>query len=140
MTEENYTPVYAMKKGILSKLTFLNQAPPDELVYDSMKDADATVNSRLSRYSLPTFKRKDNIPDVLVTAANYYAVSNILQAIYGKEDRSTNEVGYYEKAENLMSDYVNQMLAESDDSHLESLSPYGISQSPDAFELGLLHR
>ena len=144
MTEEtSYTPVYANKKGIVLKLSFLNQLPDDEAICDAIGDGDETVNSRLMRNNLPTFKAGDNIPKVLTTAANYYAISNILQSVYGKDDRSSNEEGWYNKAESLMNDYIQQKLIEQEGiegSVLEELSPYGISQSPDAFELGLLHR
>lgn len=142
MTEENtsYTPIYAIKDDIIARIGFLQQPPKDELVESVMRSADDTVNSRLARHSLPTFKENDVIPNTLKTAANYYAISDLLQSIYGKDDRSSNEEGFYQKAENLMMDYINQMLVEEEDKSLEKLSPYGISQSPDAFDLGLLHR
>lgn len=142
MTEENtsYTPIYAIKDDIVARIGFLQQPPKDELLESVMRSADDTVNSRLARHSLPTFKENDTIPNTLKTAANYYAISDLLQSIYGKDDRSSNEEGFYQKAENLMMDYINQMLVEEEDKSLEKLSPYGISQSPDAFDLGLLHR
>lgn len=142
MTEENtsYTPIYAIKDNIMARIRFLQQPPKDELLESVMRSADDTVNSRLARHSLPTFKENDEIPNTLKTAANYYAISDLLQSIYGKDDRSSNEEGFYQKAENLMMDYINQMLVEEEDKSLEKLSPYGISQSPDAFDLGLLHR
>ena len=143
MTEKitPYTPIYANKKEILARVGFLQQTPPNELLESVMKSGDDTVNSRLSSQNLPIFtERTDEIPNVLQTAANYYAISDLLQSIYGKDDRSSNEEGFYRKAENLMTDYIQQMLVEEQDKSLEKLSPYGISQSPDAFELGLLHR
>lgn len=143
MTEEitPYTPIYAVKEDILTRIGYLQQSPDDDLVESVMKSADDTVNSRLARHSLPTFQEStEDIPNVLKTAANYYAISDLLQSIYGKDDRSSNEEGFYQKAENLMMDYIQQMLVEEEDKSLEKLSPYGISQSPDAFDLGLLHR
>lgn len=141
MTEETYTPIYAVKEDILTRVGYLNQTPKEELITSVMKSADNTVNSRLSNNSLPTFENGDEIPDVLKTAACYYAVSDLLQSLYGKDDRSSNEKGFYDKAESLMNDYINQMLIElQDDNALEKLDPYGISQSPDAFDLGLIHR
>ena len=146
MTEEitPYTPIYAIKEDILARIGFLQQAPKEELLESVMRSADDTVNSRLARYNHHTFQDIGDIPNVLQTAANYYAISDLLQSIYGKDDRSSNEEGFYQKAENLMMDYIQQMLLEeenqsssSDDSNS---SLYGISQSPDAFDLGLLHR
>ena len=143
MTEQitPYTPIYANKNEILARVGFLQQTPPNELLESVMKSGDDTVNSRLSSQSLPIFTEcTDEIPNVLQTAANYYAISDLLQSIYGKDDRSSNEEGFYRKAENLMMDYIQQMLVQEEDKTLKELSPYGISQSPDAFELGLLHR
>ena len=144
MTEKtSYTPVYAVKSRIMARLSFLNQPPKDDLLYDSMEAADDTVNSRLTKNNLPTLKNGDDIPKVLQTAANYYALSDILQSIYGKDDRSSNEEGYYYKAESLVNDYIQQKLVElegTEGTTLDTLSPYGISQSPDAFDLGLIHR
>lgn len=141
MTEENsYTPIYAIKEDILIRVGYLQQTPKDELLDSVMKSADDTVNSRLAEHTLPIFTLEDEIPTVLRTAANYYAISDLLQSLYGKDDRSSNEEGFYQKAERMMSSYIQQMLVQEEDKALKELSPYGISQSPDAFELGLLHR
>lgn len=135
-----YTPIYA-DESIIKELTkFVGQDPSNDLLDAVMKNGDRTVNSRLSRHSLPTYADEDtNIPDVLKLCANYYAVSDLLQSVYGKDNRSSNEEGFYQKAESLINDYINQMLVELEDNVLEEQSPYGYSQSPDAFELGLLH-
>ena len=146
MTEELnnnglYESTFSEEESILALTAFVGQTPSDNLLGTVMKNADNTVKSRLARHSLPI---PDSIPEILKTAANYYAVSDLLQAIYGKDDRSTNEQGFYTKAENLMNDYIEQQLVElerTEGNELEqALSPYGFSQSPDAFELGLLHR
>lgn len=144
MTEKitPYTPIYAIKDDILAKIGFLQQTPKSELLGSVMKSADDTVNSRLARHNLPIFKEcTDEIPNRLQTAANYYAISDLLQSIYGKDDRSSNEEGFYQKAENLMMDYIEQRLVEDESQSEDSNSSlYSISQSPDAFDLGLLHR
>ena len=146
MTEELnnnglYDSIFAEEESILSLTAFVGQTPSDNLLGTVMKNADNTVKSRLAKHSLPI---PEPVPGILKTAANYYAVSDLLQAIYGKDDRSTNEQGFYTKAENLMNDYVEQQLVElerAEGNELEqALSPYGFSQSPDAFDLGLLHR
>ena len=144
MTEEiipTYISIYAVKESILARVGYLPQPPQEALVNDVMKSADDTVNGKLASYGLPTFNEDSNdVPEVLVTAANYYAISDLLQSLYGKDDRSTNEEGFYQKAENLMSNYIQQQLDVLADTALKEKSPYGFSQSPDAYDLGLLHR
>ena len=136
-----YNPIYANEKNIRELIKFVGQEPSEELIGIAMQNADATVNSRLSRHSLPTYtETTSKIPQVLSTAANYYAVSDLLQVVYGKDDRSTNEQGFYSKAENLLTDYIEQQLVELADKELKEQSPYGYSQSKDAYDLGLIHR
>ena len=145
MTEQRYSPIYSKESTIKELTKFLGQTPSNDLLDVVMENADNTVNNRLSRHSLPTYSSQDNgenstIPGVLRTAANYYAVSDLLQAIYGKDDRSTNEQGFYKKAEDLLDNYIEQQLVELEDTALKEQSPYGYSQSRDAYDLGLLHR
>ena len=145
MAEQRYSPIYSNESAIKELTKFVGQTPSDSLIDTVMKNADNTVNSRLARHCLPTYTsgnagQNSTIPGVLTTAANYYAVSDLLQAIYGKDDRSTNEQGFYTKAENLLNDYIEQQLVELEDTALKEQSPYGYSQSPDAYDLGLLHR
>ena len=144
-TEERYTPIYASESSILELTKFIGNTPSDSLLDTVMENGDNTVNSRLSRHSLPTYTSENVteetvIPGVLKLCANYYAVSDLLQSVYGKDDRSTNEEAFYQKAENLITDYINQQLVELADTELKEQSPYGFSQSPDAFDMHLLHR
>lgn len=147
MTEDRYSPIYSNESAIKELTKFVGQEPSNNLLDTVMQNADSTVNSRLARHSLPTYTAQDNdensdsvIPGVLTTAANYYAVSDLLQTVYGKDDRSTNEQGFYSKAENLLNDYIEQQLVELECTELKEQSPYGYSQSLDAYDLGLLPR
>ena len=147
MTEQRYSPIFSNESAIKELTKFVGQEPSNDLLDTVMKNADNTVNSRLARHMLPTYtseNRNENstvkIPEVLTTAANYYAVSDLLQTVYGKDDRSTNEQGFYTKAENLLNDYIEQQLVALADNELKEQSPYGYSQSKDAYDLGLLHR
>ena len=135
-----YNPIYSDETTIKELTKFIGNKPSDSLLETVMKNGDNTVNSRLSRHSLPIYASDDVIPGVLKLCANYYAVSDLLQAVYGKDDRSTNEEAFYQKAENLITDYINQQLVELADTELKEQSPYGFSQSPDAFDMHLLHR
>lgn len=136
-----YNSIYSDESAIKELTKFVGQEPSDALLKTVMKNADNTVNSRLARHSLPTYTNKDtDVPEVLEAAANYYAVSDLLQTVYGKNDRSTNEQGFYTKAENLLNDYIEQQLVALAETALKEQSPYGYSQSKDAYDLGLLHR
>ena len=143
--EERYTPIYASESSILELTKFIGNTPSNDLLDTVMENGDNTVNSRLSRHSLPIYTSENVtdetvIPGVLKLCANYYAVSDLLQSVYGKDDRSTNEEAFYQKAENLITDYINQQLVELADTKLKEQFPYGFSQSPDAFDMHLLHR
>lgn len=139
MEEVNYTPVYANENDIRSRITFLQQPPKNELIHSSMKSGDSIVSGMLGENNIPVYHRGDDIPSMLQTAACYYAISDILRSLYGKDDRSSNEKGYREDADSLMYSFIQQMKVQ-DEKVMDDLDPYGISQSPDAFELGLLHR
>lgn len=137
--------IYSEESSILQLAKFVGNPPSRDLLNTVMNNADNTVNSRLARPGLPTYTSENitpltKIPEVLKTAANYYAVSDLLQAIYGKDDRSTNEQGFYTKAENILNDYIEQQLVLLADTELKEQSPYGYSQSCDAYDLGLIHK
>ena len=74
------------------------------------------------------------------TAANYYAASDILQSLYNGEERSGNEQAYYQKADELIHNYIDLQLDALAATELKYKSPYGVSQSPDPYELGILRR
>ena len=139
MDEINYTPVYADKNMILSQITFLQQQPKEDTVLSGMANADSIINSKLGENNIRVYHQGDDVPAILRTAACYYAISDILRPLYGKDDRSSNEKGYREDADSLMYSFIQQMKVQ-DEKVMDDLDPYGISQSPDAFELGLLHR
>lgn len=133
----SYNPTYAVQSTITTMIKYVGDDLDSELVAVAMENADATVNSRLAAYDLP---QPAQIPSALTLAANYYAVSDILQSLYGDDSRSSNEQAYYEKAEQLMREYIQITLSDLAETDLKNNSPYGISQSEDAYELGLLHR
>ncbi len=133
----SYNPTYAVQSTITTMIKYVGDDLDSELVAVAMENADATVNSRLAAYDLP---QPEQIPSALTLAANYYAVSDILQSLYGDDNRSSNEQAYYEKAEQLMREYIQITLSDLAETDLKNNSPYGISQSEDAYELGLLRR
>ena len=53
--EERYTPIYASESSILELTKFIGNTPSNDLLDTVMENGDNTVNSRLSRHSLPIY-------------------------------------------------------------------------------------
>ena len=129
---------YADETNVRALIKYAGDDADDDLIDVALANADATVKSRLSQHNIP--EPTDDLPLVLITAATYYAVSDILQSLYNGEERSGNEKGYYEKAESLLNDYIALQLDALATTALKFKSPYGVSQSPDPYQLGILRR
>ena len=129
---------YADETNVRALIKYTGDDADDDLIDVALANADATVKARLSQHNIP--EPTDNLPLVLITAGTYYAVSDILQSLYNGEERSGNEQGYYEKAESLINDYITLQLDILSNTDLKYKSPYGVSQSPDPYQLGILRR
>ena len=131
---------YANADNVKPLIKYTGDDADDDLIAIACNNADATIVARLSQYNIPEPPSGNDLPIHLVTAGTYYAVSDILQSLYNGEDRSGNEEGYYEKAESLIKNYIDLQLDLLSDNSLKYKSPYGVSQSPDPYELGILRR
>lgn len=142
MSNENeYTPIYPVLSDVQAMVKYEEDDLSTDLFTTSMKNADATIQAELSANRLPIFNNdSSNIPVMLVTAGNYFTVSDIHQALDGTDDRSSNEEGYYQKGMRLLNAYIQQMLDELATTELKMKSPYGSSKSPSADQLGLRRR
>lgn len=140
MSNENYVPIYPVLSDVKAMVKYEEDDLSTDLFNTSMKNADGTIQAELLSNRLPIFTNEDNIPLMLVTAGNYFAVSDIHQALDGTDDRSSNEEGYYEKGMRILNAYIQQMLDELATTELKSKSPYACSQSPDAYQQGLRRR
>lgn len=109
-----------------------------DLMQLACENADALIRSRLSQYNIPV--PEDDVPDELELAGRYYAVSDILQSLYAGEERSGNEKAYFDKAESLLTNYVESKLESMANDELKYKSPIGVSQSPDPYQAGILRR
>lgn len=130
---------YTDPNNVRAMLKYTGDDADDDLINIACFNADATVRSKLQKYRIPE-PDQDNIPIELQTAGNYYAVSDVLQSLYNGEDRSTNEKGYYEKADELIHNYIELQLDVLAATELKYKSPIGVSQSPDPYQLGILRR
>ena len=135
----SHTNIYSNATSVRSLIKYTGDDADDDLVFLACDNADATVKSKLSKFRIPEPDPND-IPVELKTAANYYAVSDILQSLYSGEERSGNEEAYYIKADELIHNYIDLQLDALAESELKFKSPYGVSQSPDPYQLGILRR
>lgn len=130
---------YADQNNVTKVIKYTGDEADNDLIQLACTNADATIKSKLSKYRIPE-PDQNNIPAELTTAATYYAVSDILQSLYTGEERSGNEQAYYQKADELIHNYIDLQLDALADTELKYKSPYGVSQSPDPYELGILRR
>lgn len=130
---------YADVDNVSALIKYTGDHADDDLISVACDNATATIIARLSQYNIPE-PPDDDLPVELTTAGTYYAVSDILQSLYNGEDRSGNERAYYEKAESLIMNYIDRQLDVLRESALKYKSPYGVSQSPDPYQLGILRR
>lgn len=139
MTETDDKITYADDVSVRALIKYTGDQADDDLINLACTNADATVKSKLSKFRIPE-PLQDDIPIELSTAANYYAVSDILQSLYSGEERSGNEEAYYIKADELIHNYIDLQLDALAATELKYKSPYGVSQSPDPYQLGILRR
>lgn len=143
LTEENANEetsnIYSDVDKVRALVKYTGDEADDDLFQIACDNADATVKSKLSKFRIPE-PDSSNIPVELHTAANYYAASDILQSLYSGEERSGNEQAYYQKADELIHNYIDLQLDALAATELKYKSPYGVSQSPDPYELGILRR
>lgn len=134
----SYENIYPVESDIRAMVKLTDDSLTDDLIEVSMKNADNTINNALDEYDLPTYKHEDeDIPNVLVTVGNYLAVSDIHQALDGTDDRSTNELGYNEKAMDMLDRYIRGQCEQLATTLLNQKSPYASSKSPSARQLHL---
>lgn len=141
LSNENYIPIYPVLSDVKAMVKYEEDDISTDLFNTSMKNADGTIQAELLSNRLPIFNSEsNNIPLMLTTAGNYFAVSDIHQALDGTDDRSSNEEGYYEKGMRILNAYIQQMLDELATTDLKMKSPYASSKSPSADQLGIRRR
>ena len=100
--------VYCTQSDVEPLVKFIDDEASTDL-YESVCDkADSWINSRLIMNSLHTFEVTDDIPELLITSASYYAVSDIVLALYQGEDMLTQYDIWFQKAEDMINSYVTQ--------------------------------
>jgi hypothetical protein len=79
-----------------------------EIVEEALTSADDFINSKIDEQSVPSIT-----PRALVSAANYWAKMEILDAFYNtEEDRSPTAITYEEKARERLDQYIKENPAQ----------------------------
>ncbi len=105
--------VYANKSDVEPHVKFIDDDVSDDLYTAVLKKADDWVNARLlasslSIWTLTPGTDEKPIPSLLNTAAAYYAVSDIVLALYQGEDMLTQYDIWFKKAEDMLTAYITQ--------------------------------
>ena len=100
--------VYCTQSDVEPLVKFIDDDASTDLFDDVCDKADSWINSRLIMNSLHTFEITDDIPELLTTAASYYAVSDIVLALYQGEDMLTQYDIWFQKAEDMINSYITQ--------------------------------
>lgn len=112
-TEEENTPAYTGKycdsDNVLALFEDISDDPSSALLTVAIDNTEAWIESNLKRHYVP-IPEEVNIPQTLKTIAIYYASSDILMSLYHGEDYQNLMDYWFEKAQDLLDDYINAYL------------------------------
>ena len=126
--------IYASQSDVEPLIKFISDTASTELYDSVLLNADSWVNARLLSNSLKTFDIVDDTPDLLRTAAVYYAASDIILALYNGEEMPTQYDTYFNKAEAMLEAYITQMKTELAESDLKKFNPVKHSKSQSYYQ------
>lgn len=110
-TNDEPTPVHAGKycnsDDVLALFEDISDDPSTALLTVAIDNTEAWIESNLKRHYVPI---PVNIPQTLKTIAIYYASSDILMSLYHGEDYQNLMDYWFEKAQDLLDDYINAYL------------------------------
>lgn len=118
---------YANEDIIRAMTKHTGDTAEDNVYAEAASNGNAFVSSRLERYKI---EEPTTPPQSLIKAANYYAISDILQVMHinNPRDRSQNEQGFLEKAESFLCDYIKEILDTKEETEAKKKHPYRVSQ------------
>ena len=115
--------IYASQEDVCPYVTFISDSPSTDLINNTLDNADSWVNARLLSNSLTIFTEQSaEIPELLKTAAVYYAASDIILALYNGEEMPTQYDTYFNKAESMLQSYITQMKTELAETELSNFN------------------
>ena len=127
--------IYASPEDVCPYVAFISDSPSIDLIRGTLGNADSWVNARLLSNSLSIWNEPSkDIPDLLKTAAVYYAASDIILALYNGEEMPTQYDTYFNKAEAMLEAYITQMKRELAESDLKKFNPVKHSKSQSYYQ------
>ena len=130
MTEEEtitFTGKYCDSADVLALFEDISDDPSRALLGVAIDNTEAWIESNLKRHYVPI---PVNIPQTLKTIAIYYAASDILMSLYHGEDYQNLMDYWFEKAQDLLDDYINAYLnADASDEEKEEIQMVAHSQA-----------
>lgn len=126
--------IYASQSDVEPLIKFISDTASTELYDSVLRNADSWVNARLLSNSLRTFDIVDDVPELLCTAAVYYAASDIILALYNGEEMPTQYDTYFNKAETMLEAYITQMKTELAETELKKFNPVKHSKSQSYYQ------
>lgn len=120
---------YAKEESIRNMIKFTGDTSSDDAIKEAASNGNIFIKSKLKSYRID---EPATAPETLIKAANYYAISDILQIMHinNPKDRSENEKGFLEKAESFVCDYIKEILDEKKEEEAKKNHPYRVSQTP----------
>ena len=114
--------IYANETDVEPLVKFISDDTNIDLFRAVLDNADSWVNARLLSNSLSiwTSETTAKVPDLLKTAAVYYAASDLILSLYNGEELPTQYDVYFNKAETMLSAYIMQMKEELKNTELKS--------------------
>ena len=128
--------IYANESDVEPYVKFIPDTPNVDLIRAVLDNADSWVNARLLSNSLTvwTSESSKDAPDLLKTAAVYYAASDLILALYNGEDMPTQYDTYFNKAEEMLNAYILQMKTELAETELKKFNPVKHSKSASYYQ------
>ena len=153
--------IYASQSDVEPLIKFISDDTSTDLFNQVLLNADSWVNARLLSNSLhiwtstsstveteetvngetttvtqtvTTIEPETPIPDLLKTAAVYYAASDIILALYNGEEMPTQYDTYFNKAETMLDAYITQMKKELAETDLKKYNPVKHSKGPSYYQ------
>lgn len=128
---------YTSAESVEPLIKFISDDAAMDLMELVIDNADSWVNARLTSNSLSiwnTAKTSSSIPEILTTAATYYAASDIILALYNGEELPTQYDTYFNKAELMINAYIKEQTDLLADTELKDKNPCRWSKTPTYYQ------
>ena len=127
--------IYASINDVKPYIRFISDDASDDLFHAVLENADSWVNARLKSNKLTIWTApNESIPELLKTAATYYAASDIILALYNGEEMPTQYDTYFNKAEQMLTAYIQLKTTELAETELKKYNPVKHSKSQSYYQ------